>query len=146
MGNFKEENSEMVRFIYKMADVFKVLGDPTRLHLLGHIAMYNHHNQSLCVHDLAKELEVSESAISQHVRVLKGIGILDVTRKGFHKYYSVKFDVLKALLDDVQKLAQMAFTPCPEFLENGHKNCEECHDCPHDEIFKTTNTAKEQEG
>lgn len=112
-----DKNAEIGPFIEKMANIFKVMGDPTRLHLLGQIAKYNHNNQSLCVHDLAKQLEVSESAISQHLRVLKGLGILVATRQGIHKYYSVKFDAMKSLVDDVNKLVNLALIPCDQCID-----------------------------
>lgn len=70
--------------IYALADTFKTLGDPTRIKLLFALMQ-----QELCVCDLAALIEVSESAVSHQLRVLRGQKLVRFRRDGKNLYYSL---------------------------------------------------------
>ncbi len=55
------------RIVADTAELFKVLGDPTRMRLLYALAQ-----RELCVCDLSAVLDMSQSAISHQLRVLRG--------------------------------------------------------------------------
>ena len=59
----------------ELAAVFKALGDPTRLKLVAFLHDLKEPD-SACVNALAGRLGVSQSAVSQHLRVLKNVGIV----------------------------------------------------------------------
>lgn len=68
----------------KMADTFKLLGDPTRLRM-----MYALSQGELCVCDLASMLGMAQNAISNHLRVLRNTGLVIYRRQGKLAYYSI---------------------------------------------------------
>ncbi len=74
------------------ADVFKALGDPTRLKILKLIVS---RENRVCVGMIAKYLNISQPAVSQHLKVLKIAGIVEALREGFHMHYSVCSTALK---------------------------------------------------
>ena len=96
--------------VKKMSEVFKALGDPTRLRIIRMLASNMENN--LCVVDLAKKLGVTQPAASQHIKVLKNVGILKPNRDGFHVYYSINTDVLNDYKKNIDELFKMAFMKC----------------------------------
>jgi DNA-binding transcriptional ArsR family regulator len=72
--------------IEELAELFKALSDPTRLRLVQLLA---EHKGSLCVNALAHRLEVSQSAVSQHLRVLRQARLVEGERHGYHVHYAL---------------------------------------------------------
>lgn len=104
----------------ELADVFKALGDPTRLKLVKLLVC--NPERSLCVGALAHRLGVTQPAVSQHLRVLKNVGVVEPNRDGFRVHYTINKSTLMAFREDVDALCQLAFedTPCPkECQESG---------------------------
>ena len=94
----------MKDIVRNMAEVFKALGDPTRLRIIRMLAWEM--EDSLCVADLAGKLGITQPAASQHIKVLKNIGVLEPNRKGFRVYYNINTDVLvdyKEFIDELFK-------------------------------------------
>ncbi len=67
-----------------MADLFKTFGDATRLRILAALS-----RQELCVCDIADLLEMTQSAISHQLRVLKQQKLVRFRRDGKTVYYSL---------------------------------------------------------
>ena len=78
----------------EQAAVFSALADPTRLKLVKFLCRQRDPD-ALCVNALAGLLGVTQSAISQHLRVLKAIGLVKGERRGYHIHYFVNQDVLE---------------------------------------------------
>ena len=76
------------------AALFKALSDPTRLKLV-HILCHYPQPPGLCVNALAESLEITQSAVSQHLRVLKNVGLVKGERQGYHVHYTVDFKALE---------------------------------------------------
>ena len=100
----------MRNIVVKMSEVFKALGDPKRLRIIRMLASNMENN--LCVVDLAKKLGVTQPAASQHIKVLKNVGILEPNRDGFHVYYNINTDVLNDYKKNIDELFKMAFMKC----------------------------------
>jgi ArsR family transcriptional regulator, lead/cadmium/zinc/bismuth-responsive transcriptional repressor len=64
------------------AEIFKVLGDPTRMRLLYALAQ-----RELCVCDLSAVLGMTQSAISHQLRVLRGARLVRYRKVGKIVYY-----------------------------------------------------------
>lgn len=82
----------MGKNIEEFADVFKALSDPTRLKLvklLGNCAPGVCEGGALCVNALSHRLGVTQSAVSQHLRVLKHAGLVRGERHGSFMHYSL---------------------------------------------------------
>jgi len=82
------------RHAEQQAAVFSALADPTRLKLVK-LLCRQHDPDALCVNALAGLLGVTQSAVSQHLRVLKAIGLVKGERRGYHIHYFVNRDVLE---------------------------------------------------
>jgi len=80
--------------IEEQAAVFSALADPTRLKLVK-LLCYQREPDALCVNALAGLLGVSQSAVSQHLRLLKAIGLVKGERRGYHIHYSIKQDAMQ---------------------------------------------------
>ena len=78
----------------EQAVIFSALADPTRLKLVK-LLRSQRDPDALCVNALASLLGVTQSAISQHLRVLKSIGLVKGERRGYHIHYFVNRDVLE---------------------------------------------------
>ncbi len=67
-----------------MADLFKALGDPTRLRIVQALAL-----EELCVCDLTALIDVSISAISHQLRLLRNLNLVKFRKSGKMAYYSL---------------------------------------------------------
>jgi DNA-binding transcriptional ArsR family regulator len=81
-----------------VADVFKLLGDPTRVRLLDALA----HGER-CVCDLAALVGLTESAVSHQLRLLRGARLVRVRRAGRLAFYSLDDHHVIGLLHDTRK-------------------------------------------
>ena len=79
----------------RMAAVFKVLADPSRCRLVAAIIEAG----ELCVCDLAATVEMSESNVSHHLRVLRSHGLVRARRAGKMVFYSPDDAHIRVLLD-----------------------------------------------
>ncbi len=76
-----------------LAETFKAMGDPTRtklLHILAH--------EELCVGDLAALLDMTPSAISHQLRLLRTMRLVRARRAGRATYYALDDDHIRRLL------------------------------------------------
>ena len=78
----------------EQAVVFSALADPTRLRLVK-LLCRQRDSHALCVNALAGLLGVTQSAVSQHLRILKSIGLVKGERQGYHIHYFINSDALE---------------------------------------------------
>lgn len=69
----------------RMAEFFSFLGDANRLRILSMLAV-----KELCVCDLASALEMSESAVSHQMRVLRSMRLVSYRKRGRNVFYRLK--------------------------------------------------------
>jgi len=89
-----------MEIIEKSAEFFKILSDPTRLRIVQLLL----ENNSLCVNALTRRLEVTQSAISQHLRILRQIGLVKTERKANFVHYSINPKILEELKKSISNL------------------------------------------
>lgn len=70
--------------LYDLAELFKIFGDSTRIKIL-----YALLESELCVCDLASLMDVTQSAVSHQLRVLKSSKLVKFRREGKTVYYSL---------------------------------------------------------
>lgn len=87
------ENLPVDEEIYDLADFYKLFSDSTRLKIL--IALGE---EELCVGDLAKVLDMGQSAISHQLRVLKQGRLVKNRREGKVIYYQLDDDHIKEII------------------------------------------------
>lgn len=73
--------------VLSLAELFKALGDPTRVKILSCLQM-----SDMCVGEIADKLGMSASAISHQLRVLKAIKLVKGTKEGKEVRYSLDDD------------------------------------------------------
>lgn len=77
----------------RLATCFKVLGHPARIAILQYII-----DQKACIcNDLVEELGLAQATISQHLKELKSIGILQGNIEGKSICYCIEENVWKQL-------------------------------------------------
>lgn len=76
-----------------LARFFKALGDDTRLRLVA-LLVRQHPGQAMCVSRLARELGTTTPNVSQHLRVLKDLGLLQGQRRRHRIHYFLNIDRL----------------------------------------------------
>jgi len=75
----------------RLAALFKVLGHPARIAILQYII-----NQKACIcNDLVDELGLAQATISQHLKELKGMGIIQGTIEGKSVCYCIDVNLWK---------------------------------------------------
>lgn len=79
--------------LYDLADLYKVFGDSTRIKIL-----YALFERELCVCDIAGLLEMSMSAISHQLRVLKQAKLVKFRKEGRSVLYALADDHVKTIL------------------------------------------------
>lgn len=77
----------------ELSQFYKALGDETRLRLIMLLAKQKRGN-AMCVGKLARELNSTSSNISQHLRILKALGLLSSRRSGYRVHYFLDHDRL----------------------------------------------------
>ncbi|RED75529.1 MULTISPECIES: ArsR/SmtB family transcription factor [Cohnella] len=68
----------------RLAELFKALGDPTRIKLIGALL-----HRELCVHDLAALLDMGQSAVSHQLRYLRNMRMVKRRKSGKTVFYSL---------------------------------------------------------
>jgi DNA-binding transcriptional ArsR family regulator len=97
-----DENDE----IDLLADVYRALADPNRLRILKLLRNMKH---PLCVNGIANMIGVSQSAVSQQLRILRQQGLVSVKKEGYYKHYSLNDDRLDAILKLRESVLGVAF-------------------------------------
>ncbi len=71
------------------AALFKALGDPARVAILATLARTE---LEVCVCDFTSGLELKQSTVSHHLKILKDAGLITSVRRGTWGYYSIASD------------------------------------------------------
>ena len=79
--------------LYELAELFKIFGDSTRVKIL-----YALLQNELCVCDIASLLDVTQSAVSHQLRVLKASKLVKFRREGKVVFYSLADDHVMSIL------------------------------------------------
>ena len=80
--------------LYDLAELFKVFGDSTRVKIL-----YVLLQSEMCVCDLAEVLQMTQSAISHQLRVLKQAKLVKNRREGKTVFYSLADGHIQTILN-----------------------------------------------
>ena len=89
--------------VLAVAEVFKLLGDPTRVRVVDALS-----RGERCVCDLAGLIGISESALSHQLRLLRSARLVRVRRAGRLAYYSLDDHHVLGLLRDTRRHVEEA--------------------------------------
>lgn len=70
--------------LYDVAELLKIFGDPTRIRIISVLGQ-----KEMCVYEIANILEMTQSAISHQLRVLKQARLVKARRSGKTIFYSL---------------------------------------------------------
>lgn len=102
--------------------MLKAIADETRLEIVKLLV-----KRSYCVGALARRLELTEAAVSQHLKILREAGFVSGEKHGYFVHYDVNRDALRALAVAFSVLADAKREPCePEdenCLQNRRRKC-----------------------
>ena len=80
--------------LYDLAELFKVFGDSTRIRIL--FVLFE---AEVCVCDLAEALNMTQSAISHQLKILKQSKLVVGRREGKQVFYSLADDHVRTIID-----------------------------------------------
>ncbi|MBE6974428.1 MAG: winged helix-turn-helix transcriptional regulator [Ruminococcaceae bacterium] len=83
-----------VETVEAIAELFKAFGDPTRVRILSHLQ-----GQERCVSHIAEAVELSQSAVSHQLRILKQMHLIKYRREGKSVLYSLADDHVRTILE-----------------------------------------------
>lgn len=84
-----------------VADVFRVLSDPTRVSIIHALSL-----EELCNGDLATVLGISESAVSHQMRELRLMKLVTADRRGRQIYYRLTDTHIQHIFQDTLRHVQ----------------------------------------
>ncbi|MDB3082960.1 transcriptional regulator [Clostridioides difficile] len=91
-----------MQFLNSLAELFKALGDPTRLKIL-----LQFFSKEACVSEIAEKLIVSESSISHHLRILRLNNLINCRKEGKTRiYYFTEQQVQSIIKGGIEHIIQ----------------------------------------
>ena len=98
--NKVKPNMPDMKVLYELSDFFKVMGDSTRIQLLWALE-----ESEMCVGDLSVLLNMTKSAVSHQLKVLRTAKLVRARKKGKNVYYALSdrhvYTILKMALEHV---------------------------------------------
>lgn len=79
--------------------ILKALSEPKRFLLLQLMA-----DRGYCVRALARKSQLSESAVSQHLKILREAGLVYGVKRGYYTHYGLDKDVLGCVIAELEKI------------------------------------------
>ena len=80
--------------LFDLAELFKIFGDSTRIKIL-----YVLFESEMCVCDIAQLLNMTSTAVSHQLRILKGNKLVKSRREGKNIFYSLADGHVTSILD-----------------------------------------------
>lgn len=90
-----EDNMPLEEELFDLAELFKIFGDSTRIKIL-----YVLFETEMCVCDIAQLLNMTVSAISHQLRILKQARLVKFRKEGKSVFYSLADEHIKKIIDN----------------------------------------------
>ncbi len=88
--------------IEEITKICKALSDPTRfkIFLLLNSGVF-------CVNAIVNSLQVSQPAVSQHLKILREVGLVKIEKKGYWVHYSSNQEKIDKFLEDFPRILDL---------------------------------------
>jgi DNA-binding transcriptional ArsR family regulator len=109
----------------ELSGTLKALSDQTRLNIVCLLLTHD-----FCVGALAKRLDISEAAVSQHLQVLRKAGLVKGEKRGYYVHYWVEREALKTTAEKLLELASRIPQPeggCRKHMPGEYECCKSKH-------------------
>ena len=93
----------------KLAQSLKVLSVGTRVRIVQLLK-----GRALCVNELAHRLDVTQSAVSQRLRVLRDAGLVINKKRGYYVQYRLNEETLAAWREAIDHILDATFETCTD--------------------------------
>ncbi|KPK37586.1 MAG: hypothetical protein AMJ65_14235 [Phycisphaerae bacterium SG8_4] len=100
----------------KLAGWLKVLSVGTRVRIVRLLK-----GRALCVNALAQRLGVTQSSVSQHLRVLRQAGLVIDEKRGYYVHYRLNEKTFAKWKETINRMLDAQFENCPG--KKGDKKC-----------------------
>ena len=80
--------------VIDLSELFKIFGDSTRIKIINVLL-----NEELCVNDIAKRINASQSAVSHQLRILKASKLVKYHKDANLIYYSLDDNHIKKIFE-----------------------------------------------
>ncbi len=88
-----KENMPPEEYLYDLAELFKVFGDSTRIRIMFALL-----DKEVCVNDIAEALNMTLSAVSHQLNILKRSKLVKGRREGKSVYYSLDDEHVREII------------------------------------------------
>ncbi len=86
-----------------LLQILKILSDDTRYKIIELLSA-----QDLCVGALARRLEITDAAVSQHLQILRKAGLLTGEKRGYWTHYAVEKTALEQVVEQLKTFAALS--------------------------------------
>ena len=93
----------------EVARVLKVLSVESRVRIVQLLK-----GRALCVNALAARLDVTQGAVSQHLRIMRDAGLVIDEKRGYYVHYRLNEDTLAVWREEIDKLLDPAVGACTD--------------------------------
>lgn len=83
----------------QLVQIFKALGDETRIKILIILS-----KRRICAKGISRHLDISEAAVSQHIKVLKEAGIIVGQKVGYYVLYNLQEPVFAEIINFIEQI------------------------------------------
>ncbi len=80
--------------LYDLSDFFKLMGDSTRIQILWVLE-----SGEMCVGDIAANLEMTKSAVSHQLKILRSAKLVKAQKRGKNVFYALSDHHVKTVLE-----------------------------------------------
>ena len=103
MSNLENSIIPSISTAENVSEYLKQLGDPSRLRIFWLLC-----KKTLCVTQIAEEVNMSSPAVSHHLRVLKSASLISSKRNGKEMYYyAANTNMVKSLYLTIETIAKI---------------------------------------
>jgi ArsR family transcriptional regulator, arsenate/arsenite/antimonite-responsive transcriptional repressor len=109
-----------VILIINMLETLKSIADPTRYKIVNLLL-----HRDYCVGKLSRILDITESAVSQHLKILREAGLVSGEKKGYFMHYKVERTLLQEVAEHLLQLVAIQAIEADCHVQTG-KSCACC--------------------
>lgn len=100
----------------ELTRLLRILSVGTRVRIVRFLK-----GRSLCVNALASQLDVTQGAVSQHLRVMRNAGLVSGEKRGHYVHYRLNEETLAAWREQIDRLLDPTVGDCTE--KKGARRC-----------------------